>query len=68
MTWSEGEMNLQTFKDIWKRFYSLKFLTLHELWTILLSARHLYEWHKADDYDDTDDDDDDDDVFYSILF
>ena len=50
--------HLQPLEDIWKRFYSLKFLTLPRTFNIVMSAGHRYGY-KTDD----DDDDDDDDVF-----
>ena len=38
----------QPSEDIWKRFYSLKFLTLPRTFNIVMSAGHLCKWtHKS---------------------
>jgi len=36
--------HLQPSEDIWKRFYSLKFLTLPRTFNIVMSAGHLCKW------------------------
>jgi len=36
--------HLQPPEDIWKRFYSLKFLTLPRTFNIVMSAGHLCKW------------------------
>ena len=39
-----ASLHLQPPEDIWKRFYSLKFLTLPRTFNIVLSAGHLCKW------------------------
>ena len=39
-----ASLHLQPSEDIWKRFYSLKFLTLPRTFNIVTSAGHLCKW------------------------
>jgi len=39
-----ASLHLQPSEDIWKRFYSLKFLTLPRTFNIVMSAGHLCKW------------------------
>ena len=39
-----ASLHLQPSEDIWKRFYSLKFLTLPKTFNIVMSAGHLCKW------------------------